>query len=418
MGLPLEGVTSVDAVWRLIQRGDIKRAEVLVARILRDAGEDAEQAVALLARAQCKLLSGRPQEALEDWEQARALAPTITEQPATLELRADAHFALYEMSSVGFAGHEGQETSARLYRQLIAEYPDYANRGWLHYQLGRVLLTANRIEEASAQFQTASTSPSHLPALPAYCNERLAFVAYYEERDLQRALGYLEQALRRYPAQASREWLVEILLMRARVTLELRRLPAARRSLDEALRIADSQSPQRPPTLYAAAEILMKMPTQEVAAIPLLEEFLQLSKQPPGIDVSWARAHELLGEAYFRCARYQDAVHAYRLALHHNPYSPWSSTLRYQLACAYYQSGDYDRTCECLGQLIAAEADEGGAIQDFRVYDLLGNAHFALGRYDEALTSYSRALSLTPPHTQESAQIRRYHDYARRRIAE
>ena len=124
----------------------------------------------------------------------------------------------------------------------------------------------------------------------------------------------------------------------------------------------------------------MKMPTQEVAAIPLLEEFLQLSKQPPGIDVSWARAHELLGEAYFRCARYQDAVHAYRLALHHNPYSPWSSTLRYQLACAYYQSGDYDRTCECLGQLIAAEADEGGAIQDFRVYDLLGNAHFALGQ--------------------------------------
>ena len=418
MELLLEANPSLEEVWRLIQHGDIKRAEVLVARILRDAEEYAEQASALLARAQCKLLSGRPQEALEDWEQARAIASAIAEQPASLELRADAHFALYELSSVGFAGHEGQEASARLYRQLINEHPDYANRGWLHYQLGRVLLTANRIEEANAQFQKASTSPSHLRALPAYCNERLAFVAYYEERDLPRALGYLEQALRRYPAQSSRGWLVEILLMRARVTLELGRLPIARHSLDEALRIADGQSPQRPPTLYAAAEILMKMPTQEAAAIPLLEEFLQLSKQPPGIDVSWARAHELLGEAYFRSARYQDAAYAYRHALHHNPYSPWSSTLRYQLACAYYQCGDYDRTCECLGRLITAEADEGGAIRDFRVYDLLGNAHFALGRYDEALASYSHALSLTPPHTQESAQIRRYHDYARRHIAE
>ena len=104
LDLLLETNPSLDAVWRLIQRGDVKRAEVLVARILRDAGENAEQASALLARAQCKLLSGRPQEALEDWEQARAIASAIAEQPAALELRADAHFALYELSSVGFAG--------------------------------------------------------------------------------------------------------------------------------------------------------------------------------------------------------------------------------------------------------------------------------------------------------------------------
>lgn len=414
----MELVPNLDAIWQMIWHGEIKRAEVLVARIVRDAEDDTEKAVALLARAQCKLLSERPQEALEDWEQANQCASAIAELPEALELRADAHFALYELSSVGFAGNDGQETSARLYRQLIVDYPDYDNRGWWYYQLGRVLITANRIEEAKTHLQLATRIPSRLHALRSYCYERLAFIACYEERDLPSALGFLEQALSHYPSQASREWLVEILLMRARVMLEMHRFPSAQVSLYEALNILDSQSLQRPSALFTAAEILMRMPAQEAAAIPLLEEFLQLTRQPPGIDVGWARAQELLGEAYFRSERYQDAVHAYRQAIHHNPYSPWSSTLRYQLACAYYQSGDYDHTCECLDQLIAAEEAEGGEIRDYRIYDLLGNAHFALGRYDEALTSYSHALTLTPPHTRESTQIRRYHDYARRRITE
>ena len=124
----------------------------------------------------------------------------------------------------------------------------------------------------------------------------------------------------------------------------------------------------------------------------------------------------MLGEAHFRKSRYADAAHAFRQALHHNPYSPWSANLRYRLACAQYQSGDYDRACESLQRLLATEADEGGAVQDFRVYDLLGNAQFALGRFDEALESYQRALALTPAHSQESAQIRRYQDYALRHL--
>ena len=402
----------------LIRHGEFKRAEVVIARLLPHLQHKEERAAVLLARALCKIRSERPQEALEDWEQAQQMAPSLTEKPAALQLRADAHFAHYEWSSVGFAGHEGQVASARLYRQLIANHPDYQNLGWLHYQLGRVLLSANQIDGAKDHFQHAIQAPSTVPSLLAYCHERLAFIAYYEERDLPRSLGHLEQALHFYPDSSSREWLMEILLMRARVTLEMGRPDVTLDHLQEALQVLDNQSPYRLPTLYAASELLLRMPAQESLAIPLLEEYIRSSKLPPGMDVSWARAHELLGEAYFRSERYADAVYAYRQALHFNPYSPWSSTLRYQLACAHYQSGDYDRTCECLRQLIVAEENDGGKISDYRVFDLLGNAQFALGRYDEALNSYSQALSMTPPHTEESAQIRKYHNYARRRIAE
>ncbi|MCY3836377.1 MAG: tetratricopeptide repeat protein, partial [Anaerolineaceae bacterium] len=91
--------------------------------------------------------------------------------------------------------------------------------------------------------------------------------------------------------------------------------------------------------------------------------------------------------------------------------------LRYQLACAYYQSGEYDHACECAAQLIEVERNEGGEISDYRIFDLLGNAHFALGRYEEARIAYSQALKLTSPHSKENASIRRYHDFAQSRIA-
>ncbi len=405
-------------IWPLIQDGEIKRAELLVAEILRDEKSASARANVLLARARCKFLNGRPQEALEDWEQISALAPEIAETPIALELRADAHLALFELSSVGFAGKEGQAASESLYRQVIRQHPTYENRGWLHYQLGRVLLTANRNNEASVQFHQALVTPSNLPALNAYCYERLAFIAHYEERDRLRALGYLEKAIHHYPAGYWRGWLVEILLMRARVTLELGRLSLARLSIDEVLRLLGDEHPKKANALYDAAEILLKIPGEEQAVIPLLEEYLELSKQPLSIDVSWARAHERLGELYFRSARYDDAVSAYRQALRHNPYSPLSSNLQFQLACAQYQGGHYHQACETLAKLILAEQNEGSSISDYRVYELLGNAHFVIGNYDDSLRAYQNALALSTENSPDYQQICRYHDYALRRSTE
>ena len=406
------------AIWQLIQQGDIKRAEVVVSRWIRESNTDQGLAEAYLARAHCKLLSERPQEALEDWDQAFLCDSEVSQFPKALEIRADAHFALYEMSSVGFAGSEEQITSTRLYHQLITDFPSDTNRGWWHYQLGRVLLSANRIEEANSHFHLALQYSSRSDSLHAHSYERLAFIAYYEDRNLISAIDFLDHALNLYPDRASREWQVEILLLKARITLDLNHLNQAINCIEDAVSILDPKGIQRPATLFTAAEILMKMPNQEEAAIPLLEEFLQLSKRPPGIDVGWARAQELLGEAYFKNERYQDAVSSFRQALHHNPYSPWSSTLRYQLACAYYQSGNYDQTCECLSQLIASEESEGGKISDYRIYDLLGNAHFALGRYDAARSAYSKALDLTTPHSQENTKIKRYYEFAESRLLE
>ncbi len=412
-----ESDANLTEIWQLIQQGDIKRAEVTIARWLPAARKSTALADLYLARAKCKLLSDRPQEALEDWQLALEKNAAIAQVPDALELRADTHFALFEMSSVGFAGNEDSRNSAQLYRQLIAEHPQGANRAWWHYQLGRVLLSANQIEEAIAHFKQAGHMPSQRNTVRAYSGERLAYIAYYEKRNLTEALGYMERALSEYPQQASREWRVEILLLKARVSFELHRWAQARQCIEDAIQSLDPQSSHRPTTLFSAAEILLKIPEQVDRAISLLEELLHTSKRPPGIDVGWARAQELLGEAYLQVERYPDAALAFRQALHHNPYSPWSSALRYQLACAYYQSGEYDHACECAAQLIEVERNEGGEISDYRIFDLLGNAHFALGRYEEARIAYSQALKLTSPHSKENASIRRYHDFAQSRIA-
>ena len=404
-------------IWQMIQRGEIKRAEVSIARWIPAARESSKLADLHLARAKCKLLSDRPQEALEDWQLALQNDATIAQQRNALELRADAHFALFEMSSVGFAGNVDSMSAAQLYRQLIAKFPNGRNRGWWNYQLGRVLLSANQIEDAITHFKLASSMPSQNDTIRAYSCERLAFISYYEKRNLTEALGFMEQALSNYPHQASHEWRVEILLLKARVSFELNRWNLARKCIEDAIQSLDHQSSNRPATLFTAAEILLKMPEQVASAIALLEEMLHSSRRPAGIDVGWARAQELLGEAYLQTERYQDAALAFRQALHHNPYSPWSSALRYQLACAYYQSGEYDHACECVAQLIEVERNEGGEVSDYRIFVLLGNEHFALERYEEARIAYSQALNLTSPQSKENSTIRRYHDFAQSRIA-
>ncbi len=397
----------------LLNKRDVKRAEVLIARHLRADLSVPERTQLLIARARVRLLSARVDEALEDLERARVLQPDAFETPLTLELLGDCHFARFELASVGFADRVDTEQALAAYDRILAEFPEYENRGWIHYQRGRVLLTENRVDDAVECFQQALLAPSTVPALTAYCYERLGFVAFYEHRDAVHGLGFLDKAISTYPMQEDRSWLVHVHTLRSRILREMRTYNAAIDAAATAIRIANADGKVGlPDALLTAAETLALIEGREKDVIYHLQQYIQITKKPLGIDVTWSRIHEMLGDAYYATGQLQNAVNAYQSALQFNPYTPWELSLHYRIARTLYQLGDYERSVRAIQMMLHAAEGDGQAVGDYRVYNILGNSHFALGSYQDAITAYETALQLAPSNADSLDKIRQYYQFA------
>src|SRR5438552_2306894 len=125
--------------------GDGKRAEVQIARLLRGELPPGERAQLLLRRARARLLTERPEEALEDLQTSRALAPELWEQSDAQELLADSYFSRFEHAPLGFAERADTDRAREIYQSISERDPLYANLGWVMYQWGRVLLSENNV---------------------------------------------------------------------------------------------------------------------------------------------------------------------------------------------------------------------------------------------------------------------------------
>lgn len=406
---------NVQMIDALLQQRNVKKAEIIIARLLRTQQSDVQQARLLIRRARTRLMNGRPEAAIHDLTRAAALDSDESESPAYRELLADCYFARFELSAVGFIDRNDAHLALQGYRDLIARFPDYPNLGWALYQLGRVYLTDNQAEEAVKCFQQALLSPSTQSALTAYCYERMGFVAFYEQRAPQRALSFLNKAIDTYPIHQHRGWLVQIYLLRARVFCEVQHRDAGLDSAQQALRIARLGGSELRSVLAEAllftAEILASTPGNEQEIVEHLEQYRLMSRRPVGLDVTWARLHEMLGDAYFELGLYAEAINAYFAVLHFNPHYPWEVSIYYRIGRAYYFSGNYERAIDALRRaLSAAEGDDG--LMDSHLYDIFGSAHFALGRYEQAAQAYAQALAVKPARLATSHQdkIRRYYE--------
>jgi tetratricopeptide (TPR) repeat protein len=160
--------------------------------------------------------------------------------------------------------------------------------------------------------------------------------------------------------------------------------------------------------LLMLAELLSSLENRARDVINHLQRFLQTSKKPLGVDVTWSRVYEMLGDAYFKLGQYIDASETYETALHYNPYHPWEQSLYYRIARSYYQQNAYTEAIEAVERLMAAANADDEAIRDYRVYDVLGNAQFALGHYPEARQSYQNALQVAPSGTEGLEKIEQY----------
>ncbi len=403
------------AIRESVDKHDVKKAEVSIARLLRLELGPEQRAQLLIERARTRLLNTRPDDALADLQEAHSISANFG-TPSALELLGDCYFARFEIATVGFADRSDTAYAESAYREIIERFPEYENIGWIYYQLGRVLATRMRIEEANACWKQALLCPSHVGALTAFCYERLGFVAFYELRDLTRALAFLNKASDTYPIKERRAWLVQVHLLRSRVLREMRNFDLAFKAADTAISIAlDSGSESRvglAEALLTAGELLSEIGGHEKDVIRYLQQFLQATKRPLGVDVTWARVYEMLGDAFLQLGQYTAAVTAYQSVLQYNPDYPWEVSLYYRMARGFYQQQEFDKTVEAIQRMLRAAEAEGQFVNDYRVYDVLGNAQFALRQYDKAVEAYTVALRIAPPNAEELDMIRVYYQFA------
>ncbi len=400
----------------LLERREVKKAEVLIAKVMRSDLTPDEQAQLLVLRARARLLSARPDDAIADLMTAHSISAEILAAADKIELLGDCYLARFELASVGFTDRNDSGQALTFYRQILDNYSFYENIGWIHYQMGRILLAENNVENATTSFHDGLMTASHVKALTAYCYERLAFIAFYDARDLNKAAAYIGKAIDTYPAYEDQNWLVQVHNLRSTILRAMRRYEDALRAAETALAVASLNAGENrhglAEALLTTGELLAQFEGRERDVITHLQQFTQISKKPLGVDVTWSRVHEMLGDAYFKTGQYSAAVAAYQAALQFNPYHPWEESLHYRIARSFYQQGDYEHTVTALQRMLDAAKAEGQSISDYHIFDVLGNAQYALGRYDEALSAYRTALAMAPPNADNLDKIKTYHDFA------
>lgn len=404
----------LDTIAGFITTRDIKKAEIMITRLLRSPLTSHQLAQALLHRARIRLLSARPDDALDDVKTLINTTPNPV-NPELLELMADCYLLRFELAPAGFAERQDIQRASDIYTQLAADFPQYDNLGWVYYQHGRAALILDKVNTAEQYFKLALFSASRLPSLTAYCYERLGFIAYYEARQPVQALTYLDKAIHTCPHDEPRTWLVEVHLLRSRVLSEID-LNDAIESAQTALKIAREDSFAKNSAtgaLFVLAELLHKFGSRPAEVIEYLQQFLQVSRTPPGVDVTWSRAYEMLGDAYLSLERHEQAVNAYAAALQFNPYHPWEESIQLRMAHCCFLQHDYARAAEILNTIIDRATAEGQPVKDYRIYNALGDSWFALGKFKDSAHAYHQALSVAPAdvdvsrirHSYEQAQI-------------
>ena len=406
----------MDQIDGLLDAHEVKKAEILIAKQLRAEPSIELRAQLLLRRAQARLDGSHPDDALEDIQTARALQSELEDQPFIWSLLGDIYFARFELSPVGFVERSDADQALAFYQKVIDQCPTYENLGWVLYQKGRVLLTADCVDDAIACLQDALVQPSQVTALTAFCYERLGFVYLFDRRDAVTALSFLDRAAVTYPPSESERWLGQLHILRSRALRESNDHEEALNAAEEALHImgrlgGEMRSGQQDAHL-ALGEILADMPGHEAESVEHLQQFLQLGRKPLGVDVTWSRVNELLGDMLFRLERYHDSVDAYNNALNFNPYHPWEPTLYYQIARCYYRLRAYEKTVSIIYQMQKTVVEESETITDYRVFHLLGNAHFALEQFSDAVTAYEQAVILAPTLAEDLQKIQTYLRFA------
>ncbi len=167
--------------------------------------------------------------------------------------------------------------------------------------------------------------------------------------------------------------------------------------------------------LLTAAETLVLIEGRENDVIAHLQQYIQISKKPLGIDVTWSRIHEMLGDAYYKNEQLQTAVAAYQAALQFNPYTPWEVSLHYRIARDASISWATTRN-RCRRSRTCSKppkpTDRPSAIIASTTSSATPTSRSAA--IDDAITAYQTALQIAPANAENLDKIRQYYQFAQR----
>lgn len=390
-----------------LQRGDYRRAGQIIERLANH----------MSGQRDFELLRARHAHMTQDHNRCIKILQTLPDDdPEVNILMGDAYFAKYQQAPIGHSRRGDAEQAIRHYHRIINESGDYNDLAWVHYRIGQVFKALDQRESASQYFRNALNMPAITHAVKSYCYEQLAQYEFYDVRDFKQALSLIDLAIAVYETDAEREWLVGAHLFRARILQTLKRHAEVAHAVSIALTQAEvcfaSDVNALSDAYFNAGEILYRIDGYEVQSAAYMRQYLKLRPQPEGIDISCARANEVIAHAEFAEGHYDTARQSYKAVLQYNPYHPWQSLIRYYMARCHYHQGDYQQTIDTINQLLRDAQAEKIAITDFRIYDMLGSAQFALGDYKSAAESYQAALMITPEQPEIIEKITLYWHYS------
>lgn len=397
----------LESIRTAIDKGDHRRAQQLINKLPPNTLDHPE---VILLRARYAYLTHDYTECIH------LLTPIADTSPLALDLIASAYFARYQTAPIGHARRSDADHALKYYHLLINTYPKFDDIAWAHYHMGMVLNTLDQKESACACFRNSLNLPAKNNLIKSYAYERLADYEFYVQRDFKQAFHLLDLALAVHSQPQDTRWTIDAYLFRARIQQVLKQPDETFQSIETAIQHARAyfrdDTTELAEILFVSAELLAQVEVYEEQSARYMEEYLRLRPKPDGIDVSWSRGNEIIANVRFAEGHYEEALNAYRATLEYNPYHPWHLNIYYQIALCYYQQAKYQKSIDTIQQLLNIAHRDNIIMSDYRVYDVLGSAQFALGNFREASESYREALNLTPPQPNVIDKIKLYWHYS------
>src|SRR5260370_741559 len=253
-------------------------------------------------------------------------------------------------------------------------------RADFHAALGESYFTIGKVDKALEEFRTLISLD---PSPPSYVFMGLCYrhLGKYDE-----AKGYLKRSLAADPNNVPALFNLGF-IARKECDYPQRRTTFTSEQQNEAdlreLEAEVKQHPDRPRSLYLLAESLLKLGRTNDA--------MQVLQRLDAVSGGDFRTKLNTGVLLGRFHLYPDAIRYFEAAL---KISSSSDDAKYNLAEAYFQSGNYEDALKSLLEVSPDGQKEGSYL------GLLGDVYARLNRYEDASKCLEQALSVTPDNDQ------------------